>query len=162
MKSEEKKMKKYIKAVKRRLNLPSAIKKRVMNDFICSIQSRREAGKTDEEIFTELGPAANVAVELNEQMKEFTYVKSPWRWGCLVITILSAIGLVWKGIIGLFVYTLTRGEDASIGIIGGADGPTAIFVTTNPAPIGYTIIVPLILLVLGGVGFYLLGHKKRK
>lgn len=24
------------------------------------------------------------------------------------------------------------------------------------------IIVPLILLVLGGVGFYLLGHKKRK
>lgn len=161
MMSEEKKMKKYIKAVKRRLNLPSDIKKRVMNDFVCSIQSRREAEKTDEEIFAELGLAANVAAELNEQMKEFTYVKSPWRWVCLVVAVLCAIGLIWKGIIGLFVYTLTRGESASIGIIGGADGPTAIFVATNPATIG-SIIVPLALLILGLVGFYLLGHKKRK
>ena len=161
MMSEEKKMKKYIKAVKRRLNLPSDIKKRVMNDFVCSIQSRREAGKTDEEIFAELGLAANVAAELNEQMKEFTYVKSPWRWLCLVVAVLCAIGLIWKGIIGLFVYTLTRGESASIGIIGGADGPTAIFVATNPATIG-SIIVPLILLILGLAGFYILGHKKRK
>jgi len=161
MMSEEKKMKKYIKAVKRRLNLPSDIKKRVMNDFVCSIQSRREAGKTDEEIFAELGLAANVAAELNEQMKEFTYVKSPWRWVCLVVAVLCAIGLIWKGIIGLFVYTLTRGESASIGIIGGADGPTAIFVATNPATIG-SIIVPLILLILGLAGFYILGHKKRK
>lgn len=156
-----KKMKKYIKAVKRRLNLPSDIKKRVMNDFVCSIQSRSEAGKTDEEIFAELGLAANVAAELNEQMKEFTYVKSPWRWVCLVVAVLCAIGLIWKGIIGLFVYTLTRGESASIGIIGGADGPTAIFVATNPATIG-SIIVPLILLILGLAGFYILGHKKRK
>lgn len=161
MMSEEKKMKKYIKAVKRRLNLPSDIKKRVMNDFVCSIQSRREAGKTDEEIFAELGLAANVAAELNEQMKEFTYVKSPWRWVCLVVAVLCAIGLIWKGIIGLFVYTLTRGESASIGIIGGADGPTAIFVATNPATIG-SIIVPLILLILGLAGFYILGHRKKK
>ena len=161
MTSEEKRMKKYIKAVKRRLNLPSDIKKRVMNDFVCSIQSRREAGKTDEEIFAELGLAANVAAELNEQMKEFTYVKSPWRWVCLVVAVLCAIGLIWKGIIGMFVYTLTRGESASIGIIGGADGPTAIFVATNPATIG-SIIVPLILLILGLAGFYILGHKKRK
>lgn len=161
MTSEEKKMKKYIKAVKRRLNLPSDIKARAMNDFVSSIQSRREAGKTDEEIFVELGSSANVAAELNEQLKEFTYVKSPWRWVCLVVAVLSAIGLIWKGIIGLFVYTLTRGESASIGIIGGADGPTAIFVATNPATIG-PIIVPLILVILGFVGFYLLGHRKKK
>ena len=76
MTSEEKKMNQYIKAVKRRLNLPSDVKKRVMNDFVCSIQSRREAGKTEEEIFTELGSAANVAEELNEQMKEYTYRKA--------------------------------------------------------------------------------------
>ena len=162
MTSEEKKMKKYIKAVKRRLNLPSDIKKRVMNDFICSIESRREAGKTEEEIFAELGAAANVADELNEQMKEFTYVKSPWRWACLVVAILSAIALIWKGITGVFVYTITHDEGTSIGIIGGADGPTAIFVTTTLAPIAYKVIVPLILLIIGIIGFYLLGHKKRK
>ena len=162
MTSEEKKMNQYIKAVKRRLNLPSDIKKRVMNDFVCSIQSRREAGKTEEEIFAELGTAANVAEELNEQMKEFTYVKSPWRWSCLVVAILSAISLIWKGIMGVFVYTIAHNESASIGIIGGADGPTAIFVATSPASIGYTIVTPLILLIVGVVGFYFLGHKKRK
>lgn len=161
MTSEEKQMKKYIKAVKKRLNLPSDIKVRAMNDFVSSIQSRRENGKTDEEIFEELGQATNVAAELNEQLKEFTYVKSPWRWVCLVVAVLSAIGLIWKGIIGLVVYTLTRGESASIGIIGGADGPTAIFVATNPATIG-PVIVPLILVILGFVGFYLLGHRKKK
>ena len=48
MTSEEKKMNQYIKAVKRRLNLPSDVKKRVMNDFVCSIESRREARSTDE------------------------------------------------------------------------------------------------------------------
>ena len=162
MTSEEKKMNQYIKAVKRRLNLPSDIKKRVMNDFVCSIESRREAGKTDEEIFAELGAAANVADELNEQMKEFTYVKSPWRWAGLVVAIISAIALIWKMIMGVFIYSITRGESASIGIIGGADGPTAIFVSTAVTPLAYKVIVPLIFLIIGIIGFYFLGHKKRK
>ena len=162
MTSEEKKMNQYIKAVKRRLNLPSNIKKRVMNDFICSIDSRREAGKTEEEIFAELGAAANVADELNEQMKEFTYVKSPWRWAWLAVTILGAVALIWKGIMGVFIYSITSGESASIGIIGGADGPTAIFVTTSMAPFAYRVIVPLVFVFIGIVGFWFLGHKKRK
>lgn len=95
-------------------------------------------------------------------MKKHTCGKNPWRWGCLVVAIIGALSLLWQGVIMVLAYTLTRNEAASIGIIGGADGPTAIFVATNPAPIGYTIIVSLILLVLGVVGFYLLGHKKRK
>ncbi len=93
--------------------------------------------------------------------KEFTYVKSPWRWVCLVIAIIGALSLFWQGVIMVIAYMLTRGEAASIGIIGGADGPTAIFVSTTVAP-AYNIIVPLILLILGMVGFYLLCHKKRK
>ena len=46
----------------------------------------------------------------------------------------------------------------SIGIIGGADGPTAIFVTGNPLPglIGTTMAVLLIALVVYFV------KKKRK
>lgn len=49
MTEAEKKMKKYTRAVNKKLNLPSDVKKRVMTDFTSSIQSRKEAGKTDEE-----------------------------------------------------------------------------------------------------------------
>ena len=39
-------------------------------------------------------------------------------------------------------------EAASIGIIGGADGPTAIFITGNPLPLLLTAAVPVIAAVL--------------
>lgn len=95
-------------------------------------------------------------------MKKHTCGKNPWSWGCLVVAIIGALSLLWQGVIMVLAYTLTRNEAASIGIIGGADGPTAIFVTTTMAPIAYKVIIPLILLVIGIIGFYLLGHRKRK
>ena len=39
MTEAEKRMKKYLRAVKRRLNLPSDVKKRVMTDFVSSIDN---------------------------------------------------------------------------------------------------------------------------
>ena len=50
MTQAEKKMKNYVNAVERRLNLPREIKARVMSDFQSSIVARREVGHTDEEI----------------------------------------------------------------------------------------------------------------
>ena len=46
----------------------------------------------------------------------------------------------------------------SIGIIGGADGPTAIFVTGNPLPglIGAAIVIGLIVLLIRYI------HNKKK
>ena len=58
MTQAEKKMKSYVNAVERRLNLPREIKARVMSDFQSSIVARREAGQTDEEIYAELGTPA--------------------------------------------------------------------------------------------------------
>ncbi len=42
---------------------------------------------------------------------------------------------------------------ASIGIIGGADGPTAIFVTGNPVP-GILLLGALVILVILAVRFF--------
>ena len=50
MDKSQKKMNGYLKAIARRLNLPRDIKERVINDLASSIEGRREAGKTDEEI----------------------------------------------------------------------------------------------------------------
>ena len=80
MTTEEKKMKRYCNAVERRLNLPWDIKVRVMTDFASSIQARREAGMTDTEIYAELGSPKKAAAELNDQMREYAYRKSPWRF----------------------------------------------------------------------------------
>lgn len=163
MTEAEKKMKKYLKAVSRKLKLPPDVKRRVMNDFESAVRSRREAGKSDSEIYAELGSPAEAAGELNEQMGEFAYVKSPWRWVCLGLVILCAAALLYRGSVGLLAammnYAMLHG---SIGAIGGADGPTAIFVTTaQDAPVQGLVMTALILL-MSLAGFWALGHMRKK
>lgn len=166
MTKTEKKMKKYLKNVRRKLNLPSDVKKRVMTDFVSSIESRREAGNTDEAIYAELGDPRDAAAVLNEQMKEFAYVKSPWRWLCFAVMLLCVLLLLYKGMDGLLVALTAwavfgRSNDA-IGIIGGADGPTQIFVTRSPDTTAYTTGMTAVILVMSVVGFYYLGHMRKK
>lgn len=50
-------------------------------------------------------------------------------------------------------------QAASVGIIGGADGPTAIFVT---APGWYSYIIPVLVLAAGIWGICRLRKGKRK
>lgn len=166
MTPEEKKMKRYTNAIERRLNMPLALKGRVMNDFISSIQARREAGQSDEEIYQELGSPKQAAAQLNEQMQDYTYRKSPLRFAFAAIAIAAACKLLWPVVVGLFVWlymgylTLTSdGFASSIGIIGGADGPTAIFLTT-PSWVEPTLV--LAVLVIGLIGWYALSHLKKK
>lgn len=160
---EEKKMKRYCNAVERRLNLPREIKVRVMTDFTSSIQARREAGMTDEEIYAELGNSKKAAAELNEQMKEYCYRKSPWRF---LFAALAAYGFwrVLKGLIaltGYLVFAMSMPEHSSMGIIGGADGPTAIFLTYS-VPQWYHFVIPVLLAAAGIFGFLRLRKCKQK
>lgn len=162
MTQAEKKMKSYVNAVERRLNLPREIKARVMSDFQSSIVARREAGQTDEEIYAELGTPAKAAADLNEQMKDYTYRKSPWRFLFLGIAAIGGVRLLYDGFVSLIGYFLLRrqsGGAATIGIIGGADGPTAIFVTT---PAWTRPVWMAALLIVGVVGYLLLRHCKAK
>ena len=132
MTNEQKKMKRYMTAIERRLDLPREVRNRVMTDLQSSVAARREAGQSDETIFAEFGTPANVAAELNEQMKEYAYTKSKWRWAALAVAVFGGLMLAYEAVMGLFLWLLLRlssGESASIGVIGGADGPTSIFVT---------------------------------
>ena len=148
-------MKRYCNAVERRLNLPREIKARVMMDFASSIQARREAGMTDAQIYTELGNFKNAAAELNEQMKEYAYRKSPWRF------LFAALGIYggWKileGIVALvafYAFSKSHPDSSTLGIIGGADGPTAIFVSYS-VPQWYHFVVPALLAAVGVWGFF--------
>ena len=154
MTDAEKKMKKYTTAIERRLELPRELKARVMSDFISSIEARREAGLSDEAIYQELGTPRKAAAELNEQMKEFTYRKSPWRFlfaACAAYGAAELLGSLAAWLIALYLrHSVLASNAASIGIIGGADGPTAVFVTT-PGWMHY--INPCIFLIVGIWGF---------
>lgn len=172
MTEAEKKMKKYVNAVERRLNLPKDVKARVMSDFSSSITARREAGMSDEAIYAELGTPQKAAADLNEQMKEFAYRKSPWR----ILFAAAAIYGAWQLIPGIWINLvylwyriqaktqvmgigMSTMESASIGIIGGADGPTAIFLTTPP---WMTYVKVIALLVIGIWGYRRLCKCKQK
>lgn len=160
MNDAQKKMKRYTRAIERHLNLPKDIKTRVMSDLLSSIEARREAGKTDEEIYSELGDAKKVAAELNEQMKEFAYRKSPWRFLFGAVAAYGAAELLGSLVaLILFSSAISDMEAASVGIIGGADGPTAVFVTT-PGWTGY--VVPVVLMTAGIWGFFRLRKCKQK
>lgn len=152
-------MKKYMNAVKRKLNLPRDVKQRVMADLETSVRSRAEAGQTEEQIRAELGTPAEVAAELNEQMKEFAYAKSAWRWVCLALAVVSALAFLYKGVINMLVAAL---EHASLGIVGGADGPTVIFVTQSPDSAVYSMLMSAMILIMSIAGFYYLGHMRKR
>lgn len=155
-------MEKYLRAVRRRLNMPKDWKDRVMTDFRSSIEARSEAGQKDASIIAELGTPKQAAKELNGQMQEYTYRKSPWRWLCLALAIFSGLCLAHKGLVGLLLVLFNKAYNASIGIIGGADGPTAIFVTTNPAGRVFPSVgLYILLLVMGMIGFLALRKLKK-
>ena len=162
MTKEQKQMKRYMTAIERKLNLPRDVKVRVMTDLQSSVAARREAGQTDEEICAELGTPKAVAAELNEQMKEYACSKSKWRWAALAAAVIAGVMLIFEGILGLLVWllNLTMNHPSEIGIIGGADGPTAIFVTTSTGP-GYDWLMWLLVLVMGLLGWWKLNHMKK-
>lgn len=163
MTDAEKKMKKYTNEIERRLNLPVEVKARVMSDFISSIAARREAGQKDEEIMAELGNPKKVAAELNEQMKEFACRKKPWRLVFLALAIWGGVKIfpsIWQSILllGYDAWSkVSASHAASVGIIGGADGPTAIFVT-SPGWVHY--IVPVGMMIVGIFGYIKLRKPK--
>ena len=87
--------------------------------------------------------------------------KSPWRFVFLAMAIISSTVLTVDYLLPrLLLHSLDRNA-MSIGIIGGADGPTTILVSTNPGSI-WTQLIPLITLLVGIAGFLLLrSHKSQ-
>lgn len=161
MTEQEKRIKKYCAAVKRRLNLPGDVKKRVMNDFASSVAARMEAGETDAQIMAELGTPKEAAALINEQMKEYAWKKSPWRWAALGVAALAGLVLLCDGIAGLLVWLLNAAVNhpVDVGVIGGVDGPTAFFVTTRFS--WEHCLIWVTALIMGILGWYSLSHMKK-
>lgn len=120
---EEKKIKSYVNAIERRLRLPLKMKQRVNMDLGTDIHARMESGKSADEVIEELGTPEEVAGRLNKEMEEYALPKNKtWSAIFLVLLVLTAaytIFVLWESIY----------LQKFISIIGGADGPTSIFIT---------------------------------
>lgn len=97
-----------------------------------------------------------------------TQQKKQWsrilKWLCIALIVYSVLSLL--GDFAAWMLYRTGGLSFSIppavtiGIIGGADGPTAIFVTSSAAPV-WKVALNFILLLLGIVGFRFVGRKQK-
>ncbi|MCI6639375.1 MAG: sodium ion-translocating decarboxylase subunit beta [Pygmaiobacter massiliensis] len=128
-----KEIKQYLRSIERQLRLPQSVRKRVMSDLSGDIEARLEAGKAPCEIFDELGTASQVAQNFNESFKKEIPTPSFWRHFFLFAA--GAVFLLWLVQMAFCLYQSIN-LAGSVGIIGGADGPTAIYVAAQPGPFG--------------------------
>ena len=136
-------------AIERALRVDWKTRVRIMNDLGSDFQSRRDAGQTDTQIMEELGTPEAVAAEFNAAFaEEHGPYQSPLRWVWLALAVLLPLVANWTG--------MQPAEASSIGIIGGADGPTAIFVT---ARFGWSDVLPW---AVGFLALFLLAGWCRK
>ena len=150
---------KYIKQVKKRLAVPSSKRKTVLQDLEKTFASAAENGETEQQVIARLGTPEQFAAGIEEQfgidrkkrLKTRTII---WTTICLVVAVI------------VFSVYLTKQQElnGALGIIGGADGPTAIIVS------GPGIDVPLVMLMIAaaavvlaviGIVRYLLKNAKK-
>ena len=95
--------------------------------------------------------------------------KNPWRFAFLACGVYGAVKLLgglWVNIVYWFSVLFMEirsefvpNEAYSVGIIGGADGPTAIFVT---APVWISYLIPTAALIVGIWGYLRLSRPSQK
>lgn len=145
-------VKRYVNTVERHLHLDRSTRLRVMNDLASDLQSRLDAGETLADIQADLGDARTLAETLNREFSDHRDNASPWRWAFLVLAIFLALVFAVSGL-------TARQEAASIGIIGGADGPTAIYVAGSFGGLDTLHTLSWLAALVGG--YWLLGPARR-
>ena len=97
---------------------------------------------------------------LDRQFAERTErTRKLWRlalWAVMAVTALILLSQLALLVFSLVKTDIAIGSDASVGIIGGADGPTAIFVTSQ------TVNLPVLLLAVAALVLSIIGLQKIK
>lgn len=135
-------VKRYVNAIERRLHLPLREKARIMSDISTSIAARHEAGESYEAIMADMGPPDAAASPFNRAFAG-RYKGSAWRflWLALAFAVLAAAAAALVFTAGMAAgvemaflpQSLPWTGIAAAGVIGGADGPTAVFITSHPS-----------------------------
>ena len=86
-------------------------------------------------------------------------LRNPWRFAFLTLAVICGLYLAGELVSMGLVWYLTGSEAATLGILGGADGPTAVFVTTQTAVPAEEVKFALCLL---GLASGVIGYRRLK
>lgn len=128
----------YIHEVERLLPLPRQAKKEVLRDLEEAFASAAEHGETESQLIQRLGSPKEFVESLNEQLGFERLSGEIWKRKQIIAIVCAAI----LSLLCLGVYSAAKAMGMSrmiesLGVIGGADGPTAIFVTSTGPDILY-------------------------
>lgn len=128
--------------------LPRKVRKAVLRDLEERFDAAAEHGESPESVIAALGTPEEFAAPFREG-------KAPALWPPLV---LAGLGLLVSAGCGLGLWLQAQLNIQDLGIIGGADGPTRIYVTAGESS-------PLWLLLALGVallaaGLFWLRHRR--
>ena len=95
MTEDQKKIKRYVNQLERRLRLPLELKVRINGDIGTEIHQRMESGQTVDQVFQEMGIPDEVAASFNREFSEFEIRKNPIRFLFLIMAVMAAAGELW-------------------------------------------------------------------
>lgn len=155
----------YVQAVIKNLRLPRKIKKRIKNDLLSDFTARMDAGETPEAIMADMGAPEKAAAVFNEGFADqLVPRRTTADWVLLTGSILCGAVALWEGVTALLIPALlghvsfsVPSSSGEVAIIGGADGPTAVFVAGAFNLVGF-----LIPLVLGTICISLYYWRRKK
>ncbi|MBR6790103.1 MAG: sodium ion-translocating decarboxylase subunit beta [Oscillospiraceae bacterium] len=148
--------KKYLKKVKSLL--PRRLRAEVLRDLEEIFDSAAEHGETAEEVADRLGCPCDFAREAALQLG--TDLDKRKKKRRIASVLVSGILAVILGFLHMII-RLKREHAASIGIIGGADGPTAIFIS-GPGIDLSSLLLPAAIIAAFVCVLLLGGHLKKK
>ena len=123
--------KQYVRQILRRIRATDKTKRRIHTDLMADIAAKEEAGQTPEQIQAAMGSPEKVAAEFNASFADTD--AAVWyrrqriaRTAAIVLAVLAGIAFLFSPGAQLAWLSLM---EPGVGIIGGADGPTTVFVT---------------------------------
>ena len=129
---------KYLRAVGRLL--PRKVRRAVLRDLEERFDAAAEHGESAEAVIAALGTPEEFTAPFREG-------RAPALWPPLV---LAGLGLLVSAACGLGLWLQARLGGEDIGVIGGADGPTHLYVTAGGvSPLWLLLGLGLVLLVAG-------------
>ena len=138
-----------------------------INHYVELISDLRENGMTEEEAIKSLGNVKDIADDLMQNMEQDKFVKRDKILIALVVV--DVILVIINGaqfLLDLFVenifFSKNGGKGAAISIIGGADGPTSIFVAAKVSPSPVDVMFLAMVCAVAATVIYVIVKRRKK